>query len=613
MADIVEVGRRLKRSLDGQITYRKAGVILLLALLSLLYLRWLVGGRGGHQPVHQPTHLHACLNEKLAKWEKQIAGHNAHTHSHPEFIAYAGNGYLGMHVHADGQLNIKSKRTLSIPVPYLPLVSVSVPGEEGGDSVSGWVSEYTTGVVTQVQCLATQEGTVTVTSSVYMHRTIPGVLVQDIKVTNPSTASVQVSLSREGARGWVGNKASSRSIDVGGHESKYSITGGTVQLPASDKRAVVVIAARKVPSTLRVGPRAKEILHLLTGVAYSEPFSPTAPGMEEVRLDMEKQSVGGVVEAAAFTQQQLRDSHSEVWRQLWTSGFSISRSLADKAINGDRINATMYYVLSHSPTPLHSSSGSSISAELQASLSYTEGCYSGIRTLQATNLWTPLSTPTQVDSVVSYWLLNLEKNGCHNLVKAGADGVIQAMVLSLPGLKFNNHHLEMNVHPRELHRDSWVRRLNYGNETHINISINVMEDNRAGIFVSLDKKNKDYYACDAGCLDPPVQLGLLPQQFPVKLTEPVTAILYITADHEHMEDLKHTIHVKEVSEAPAHEQHVLELHRTGARAGGLHPIFWISIAAIIITFHIFLFRLIYDEYCASTGDKHRIRKFSDYG
>lgn len=36
--------------------------------------------------------------------------------------------------------------------------------------------------------------------------------------------------------------------------------------------------------------------------------------------------------------------------------------------------------------------------------------------------------------------------------------------------------------------------------------------------------------------------------FPVKLTDPVTGILYVTFDKKHMEDLKHTIHVKEVSE-----------------------------------------------------------------
>ena len=48
--------------------------------------------------------------------------------------------------------------------------------------------------------------------------------------------------------------------------------------------------------------------------------------------------------------------------------------------------------------------------------------------------------------------------------------------------------------------------------------------------------------------------------------------------------------MKEAAEAPAHEQHVLELHRTGARIGGLHPLFWIFLALIIIFFHLFLFR-----------------------
>ena len=47
-------------------------------------------------------------------------------------------------------------------------------------------------------------------------------------------------------------------------------------------------------------------------------------------------------------------------------------------------------------------------------------------------------------------------------------------------------------------------------------------------------------------LDPPVQLSTIPINFPVKLTDPVTAVLYITSDYQHMQELKHTIHVKEV-------------------------------------------------------------------
>ena len=38
------------------------------------------------------------------------------------------------------------------------------------------------------------------------------------------------------------------------------------------------------------------------------------------------------------------------------------------------------------------------------------------------------------------------------------------------------------------------------------------------------------------------------EQFPVKLTEPLTPILYITADLEHMKGLKEVIHVKEIAE-----------------------------------------------------------------
>lgn len=37
-------------------------------------------------------------------------------------------------------------------------------------------------------------------------------------------------------------------------------------------------------------------------------------------------------------------------------------------------------------------------------------------------------------------------------------------------------------------------------------------------------------------------------QFPVKLTDPVTAILYITADMQHMRDLNEAIHIKGIAE-----------------------------------------------------------------
>ena len=45
-----------------------------------------------------------------------------------------------------------------------------------------------------------------------------------------------------------------------------------------------------------------------------------------------------------------------------------------------------------------------------------------------------------------------------------------------------------------------------------------------------------------------MQLSTEARTFPVKLTEPVTSILYITSDHQHMKELKDAIHVKDVAE-----------------------------------------------------------------
>lgn len=91
-------------------------------------------------------------------------------------------------------------------------------------------------------------------------------------------------------------------------------------------------------------------------------------------------------------------------------------------------------------------------------------------------------------------------------------------------------------------------RIWYGNATHLNVSVVVGEDNKAVMYVALDRKDKDYFACDAGCLDAPVELGVQKQSFPVKITDPVTSILYITSDKRHAEELHFSIHVKEILE-----------------------------------------------------------------
>uniref|UniRef100_A0A1A9UWW0 U6 snRNA-associated Sm-like protein LSm4 n=1 Tax=Glossina austeni TaxID=7395 RepID=A0A1A9UWW0_GLOAU len=67
------------------------------------------------------------------------------------------------------------------------------------------------------------------------------------------------------------------------------------------------------------------------------------------------------------------------------------------------------------------------------------------------------------------------------------------MVLSFGSFRFSNQHLECNIHPKYLHRDFHFRRLNYGNHTHVNVTINVTDDNKAVTNVALDRSDRSYY------------------------------------------------------------------------------------------------------------------------
>ncbi len=69
------------------------------------------------------------------------------------------------------------------------------------------------------------------------------------------------------------------------------------------------------------------------------------------------------------------------------------------------------------------------------------------------------------------------------------------------------------------------------------------------IFCKKIRFSQKLFACAAACLDTPQELSAQHYTtFPVKLTTPVTPILYITDNMNHLNELKHTIHVQDVVE-----------------------------------------------------------------
>ena len=464
------------------------------------------------------------------------------------------------------------------------------------------------GVVHRITTFPYVTTTASIFETIYAHRLISSLLVQEVRVSNPSEVPLILRLNREGWQGRPSIKRSKFQVShhdfSRGHEQEYDLIEGEIRSLEGNLVNGFVISAPVLEDTLEVPSRGKSSVVWRTFVNYTKATPPgrISHAMTDLKESV-KESTKKVTDILSTT---LLQYHTEAWHHLWKTGFSISLSKAgDGVVNGDDINCTMYYILSQkesfasdvnlvSPTSIDF-----LDSRSNFLLNHPDRCYAGNPTLQAPNLWTSLSDSESVQRVVSLWLLTLEKNGCGNLLSAGAEGTLQAVILSFVSMQFHQNHLEMGIHPKELHRDYFIRRVRYSNTTSINVTMTVGEDYKASIYVSLDKNtgNKDFFACDAGCLDTPVKLSLEKEvQFPVKITEPLTPILYITHDRQHVLELKHAIHVKEVAVAPAHETHIIALHRHGHQLGGLPTFFWMLLFILVVLFHVFLAKLIYNEY-----------------
>lgn len=605
-----DVLRRINRFADGPLTRKKLVIIVLVIIFLILYVgpsfwSWMFGPETatGHQNVCQKNFMSpfdSALNDyDVYVRQESSATLNSLNHN---YVPYVGNGLLGMALEHDSHLNIKHGRTLSLPLYYHPLYII-----DDYEMKEFTVAEYRKGIVHRFQC---SNSGLHVSYQYYAHKTIPSLFVQEIWVNNPTSSAKTLHMSTPRVSDWSTSVKQTVNLHQGVDTKEYEVVTGMIAIPDSDNVIAAAVVCRKMSNSIVVEARDGLDILILTTVKYSKPI--LKADYAKQKDIVEKKAIEEMEKVIALTGdrtavRQLRENHARVWQGLWFTGFYISDSKAEGIINGDRINATIYAILSQVRSYEHEDNiKAATKSDIMRTLTYSEGCYEGHSTLDAFNLWKPLNNLANLNSVAAVWLLTLEKQGCHNLLKAGASGVNQAMILSFGSLRFSNQHLEYNIHPSKLHRDFLFRRLNYGNMTHVNISVILQEDNKAAIFVALDRSDKTYYACDAGCLDSPVQLGPYRKYFPVKLTEPLTAILYVTADKQHMEDLRHAIHVKEVVEAPAHEHHVIALHKHGHSLGGLNPLFWISIIVLIVVFHLFLCRIIMNEFCDSGVSYRRL-------
>ncbi|XP_066546535.1 uncharacterized protein KIAA2013 homolog [Amia ocellicauda] len=569
----------------------------LLGLLILLMIYWYLSSDGILRYLSRSEPGGAtgqCLKTEIQRWKPLVErGEGVMIDPQSKMVvpAVVGNGHFLVDIDSN-KLWVSSSQPGSAPIhltEYPPLVGLkpSVMHSET-QAVMLW---FRKGSVLSVRCVLmgsspTPRECVTVREEFIAHRSRPNVYLQRIHISNPSDRSAAFEVSSLSPS--FGSKFSTSVEKV--DDKDFMLSSGRV-LTEKNEIVLVVVATKRMGNRLQVAAKSEFAENVLSVVYTSEPLDLSK--LEETfnRLrDAAKKEMGELLRTSV---EDLYQDHQQAWIDLFTSGVEMRKITDSHTPSSDTVNTTLYYVLSTSTAPLLDKRITAEERErLESSLNYADHCFSGHATMHAENLWPArVSSVGQILQLVTLWNLTLQKRGCKALVAAGVHGVMQGMVLSFGGLQFTENHLQFQADPDVLHNSYSLRGIHY-NKDQINLAVLLDGEGKPFLHVSVKPQEKPVklYACEAGCMNEPVELTseVKGHTFPVMVTQPITPLLYISTDLTHLQDLRHTLHLKAIL---AHEDHMAKQYP------GLPFLFWFSVASLITLFHLFLFKLIYNEYC----------------
>ncbi|KAI4823263.1 hypothetical protein KUCAC02_011860 [Chaenocephalus aceratus] len=536
-----------------------------------------------------------CLLAEIHRW-KSLVERGEGIYSTPQeqldtpFVS--GNGHILLDIDSNKLWVALSSQPGSAPVhqtEYSPRVNVHLEGNRA--EVQATMLWFRKGAVLSVRCASPTESQsardcVSIREEFVAHRSRPNVFLQRIHINNPSDRPVSLDVSSDNLPS--GSKFSTSVEKL--EDREIMLSSGRV--PVENSRMVlVVVVTKKLSSRIQVPAKVEHTENILSVVWTSEPIE--ASKLEETFSALREGAKKELGELLRASLEELVVDHQQAWMDLFISGVEMRKITDSHTPSSRTVNTTLYYILSSSPAPLldRRLSGEE-RVRLESSLNYADHCFSGHATMHAENLWPErVSSAAQILQLVTLWTLTLQKRGCKVLVAAGAHGNMQAMVLSFGGLQFTENHLQFQADPDVLHNSYALRGIHYNQDL---ISLAVLLDAEGKPFLHVSVKQQEQpvklYACEAGCLNEPVELTseVKGHTFPVMVTQPITPLLYISTDLRHLQDLRHTLHLKAIL---AHEEHMAN------RYPGLPFLFWFSVASLITLFHLFLFKLIYNEYC----------------
>ncbi|KAK0400044.1 hypothetical protein QR680_003322 [Steinernema hermaphroditum] len=549
---------------------------LLVALCILIFLLYCLLGGGDYSSTVSSSF---CVANHWGKNRRGVPDDGTHW-THDASVAFVGNGHIGIDVSKEREVRIAGSQAkiIDFRTGFKPLLNIRFT--EGVASSDEVLTDFDQGIVRLARCVSLADQCICSSQNVYIHRSRPNLLVQEIQIVNPGDRSVTFEFSVDDSKDWT------KGDSLGG-----SAVFTRIANVAGDKFALAAVCS-SVPDKVTIREKREETFRFMCVFEQK--------AVEKEKTEVETLQVVSLAAMSNFATYKNMNTvsvdmeHYDAWKSLNNVTFVLSHSKAPNVLNADLLNYTKYALLSNSKAPLLSADlNATAKKTLEDDLTRNELCYTGHPTLlYPSKLWNRWNTVEDLLRTMELWILTFEKRGCQHMLKGGAHGVGQAFVLSLGALSFTHNHLEMNFDPADLHREIEIANINVGS-ARVSIQVDIDAENKPILYVS---SSTPMFACDAACLDPPVAVGPVKLNLPVKVTKPLTPILYVASERKHLQQLRDTIHVVEVAVAPSHENDVIAIHKHGHRLGGLPTVFWMFLGILVIAFHVFLLKLLYSEW-----------------
>lgn len=273
-----------------------------------------------------------------------------------------------------------------------------------------------------IQCFQSEVDCFTVHKALYVHRTRPSLIIEEITLNNPTRDPVTFDILQVGESNWQHSKSRIESID----REEFTITSGMVDVTVDHKvkHLCLSIGTTRLPITTYV--KEKELFKrytVLTVVKYSSALLSGKPeNLDPILSNLESQVMKEISEAMNVGFSNLKKEHEIAWEDIWSTGFGISNSLASGAMNGNQLNGSIYYLLTNNRAPLYEVKHSLTqnSSIVERTLPYSvERCYEGFSTLHAIKLWKMPINEVEVADLNHLWSLTLGKHGCSGLLELG--------------------------------------------------------------------------------------------------------------------------------------------------------------------------------------------------